>query len=57
MSKVKAERALKYITVGITYTVSIFSVSIKNRFLPSNQTPTEKMETMCLVRKWLEPRA
>ena len=28
------------------YTVVVFSVGVKNHFLPSNQTPTERIETV-----------
>ena len=29
-------------------TILIFSVGVKNWFLPSNQIPTERIETVCL---------
>ena len=34
------------------YTVSIFSVGVKKRFLPSNQTPKERIETVYRVNIW-----
>ena len=31
------------------YTISIYSVGVKNWFLPSNQTPTERIETVYAI--------